>query len=173
MNPEDSLEEPLATNGLECCVVWTPIPVLSWICPAIGHVGICDSRGIVRDFQGDRTVGKGNMLFGDPRQKWKLQINPDVLDRAIQETSEEFRHLGYDLICSNCHFYVASVLDNAKIKGPCCFRKWTGGATAKIIMGLIAHSRSLSVCDFVIIWLPFLILCGIIITIVILSKSSF
>lgn len=168
------VEEPLSreSNGLECCVVWTPIPLLSWVCPAIGHVGICDSRGVVRDFQGDRTVGKGQMLFGDPRQKWKLQISPEALDQAIEETTREFGHRHYDIICSNCHFYVASVLDNARIKGPCCFQKWNGGATAKIIMGLIAHARSLSVCDFVVIWIPFIIIVGIILLCVLLAKGA-
>ncbi len=23
------------------CIVWTPIPLLTWILPMIGHVGIC------------------------------------------------------------------------------------------------------------------------------------
>ena len=23
------------------CIVWTPIPLISWIFPMIGHVGIC------------------------------------------------------------------------------------------------------------------------------------
>lgn len=29
------------------CLVWTPIPVLTWLLPFIGHMGIGDKRGMV------------------------------------------------------------------------------------------------------------------------------
>uniref|UniRef100_A0A674MHU9 Transmembrane protein 222 n=1 Tax=Takifugu rubripes TaxID=31033 RepID=A0A674MHU9_TAKRU len=38
------------------CIVWTPIPVLSWLFPFIGHMGICTSTGIIRDFAGPYFV---------------------------------------------------------------------------------------------------------------------
>ena len=25
-----------------CCIVWTPIPLITWLCPIIGHIGIAD-----------------------------------------------------------------------------------------------------------------------------------
>lgn len=28
------------------CIVWTPIPLLTWIAPFIGHMGIADRRGM-------------------------------------------------------------------------------------------------------------------------------
>ncbi|KAF1327897.1 Transmembrane protein, partial [Globisporangium splendens] len=27
------------------CIVWSPIPVLTWVLPFIGHLGIADSKG--------------------------------------------------------------------------------------------------------------------------------
>ncbi|KAF8288329.1 hypothetical protein TcBrA4_0016280 [Trypanosoma cruzi] len=48
------------------CIVWTPIPVLSWIFPFIGHVGICDSAGRIHDFEGPYHIGVDKMLFGNP-----------------------------------------------------------------------------------------------------------
>uniref|UniRef100_A0A8C0L9S2 Transmembrane protein 222 n=1 Tax=Canis lupus dingo TaxID=286419 RepID=A0A8C0L9S2_CANLU len=38
------------------CVVWTPIPVLTWFFPIIGHMGICTSTGVIRDFAGPYFV---------------------------------------------------------------------------------------------------------------------
>ena len=162
---EESLRHSDATSGdadLQGCVVWTQIPILSWICPAIGHVGICDSDGIVYDFQGDFTVGRNCMIFGQPLQRWKVPCDREVLDDAIREVRDEFRHVHYSFVCSNCHFYVASVLEHANVRPIGCFRDWKTGATAKIIMGLIAHGRSRSACSFAVIWIPVVLFYGII-----------
>ncbi|XP_040507907.1 transmembrane protein 222 isoform X1 [Gallus gallus] len=48
------------------CVVWTPIPVLTWLFPIIGHMGICTSTGVIRDFAGPYFVSEDNMAFGKP-----------------------------------------------------------------------------------------------------------
>ena len=32
------------------CIVWTPIHPITWFAPYVGHVGICDTEGIVHDF---------------------------------------------------------------------------------------------------------------------------
>jgi hypothetical protein len=106
------------------------------------------------------------MLFGDPKQKWPLPIAPARLDEAIGQVTTEFEREPYNFFCSNCHFYVASCLERAGVAPPCCCSDWRTGATAKIISLLILKGRSLSVCDFVTIWLPFLILVGIIIWLV-------
>ena len=37
-------------------IVWTPIPLLTWLFPFIGHMGICYSNGIIRDFAGPYYV---------------------------------------------------------------------------------------------------------------------
>ncbi|KAF8288025.1 hypothetical protein TcBrA4_0016290 [Trypanosoma cruzi] len=54
------------------CIVWTPIPVLSWIFPFIGHVGICDSAGRIHDFEGPYHIGVDKMLFGNPVKYWNI-----------------------------------------------------------------------------------------------------
>ncbi|KTG04358.1 hypothetical protein cypCar_00049693 [Cyprinus carpio] len=48
------------------CIVWTPIPVLTWFLPFIGHMGICTSAGVIRDFAGPYFVSEDNMAFGKP-----------------------------------------------------------------------------------------------------------
>lgn len=47
------------------CVVWTPIPVLTWLFPFIGHMGIARTDGVIRDFAGPYYVsvsGKENTV---------------------------------------------------------------------------------------------------------------
>lgn len=34
------------------CLVWTPIPLITWLFPFVGHMGIATSQGIIRDFAG-------------------------------------------------------------------------------------------------------------------------
>ena len=33
-------------------IVYTPIPLVSWVLPVVGHVGICTSTGLIYDFAG-------------------------------------------------------------------------------------------------------------------------
>jgi hypothetical protein len=149
----------LRNDAIAQCVVWTPIPVLSGLCPAIGHVGVTDSQGTTYDFEGPFLIGKGQMIFGDPRQKWKIPVDSEIWDAAIAEVSNEFASVNYNLLCSNCHYFAASVLDRVGYEVIRPFGgHWVNGATVKIIWGLICHGRSLSIKDIIVIWLPFLIL---------------
>lgn len=47
-------------------LVWAPIPLVSWIAPFIGHMGVCCSTGLIYDFQGPYTIGVDEFLFGNP-----------------------------------------------------------------------------------------------------------
>lgn len=148
----------IMSDDMGCCVVWTPIPLLSWLCPAIGHVGVTDSHGTTYDFEGPYYIGKGQMIFGNPRQKWKIHIDPKIWDEAVNEVSHQFEEINYNLLCSNCHYFAAAVLDYIGYPTIPPFNgKWVNGATIQIILGLIKHGRSLSVWDIIVIWLPFLI----------------
>ncbi len=48
------------------CVVWTPLPLITWLLPFIGHMGICTSEGVIRDFAGPYFVSEDDMAFGWP-----------------------------------------------------------------------------------------------------------
>lgn len=48
------------------CVVWCPIPVLSWLLPFVGHMGICTSTGKILDFAASFYVSADAMAFGNP-----------------------------------------------------------------------------------------------------------
>ena len=47
-----------------CCIVWSPLPVISWIIPFIGHLGICREDGVILDFAGPNFVCVDNFAFG-------------------------------------------------------------------------------------------------------------
>lgn len=47
-----------------CCIVWTPLPFISWLIPFIGHVGICREDGVILDFAGPNFVCVDNFAFG-------------------------------------------------------------------------------------------------------------
>ena len=42
------------------CIVWTPIPILTWIFPLVGHMGIARTDGVIRDFAGSYYVSVRN-----------------------------------------------------------------------------------------------------------------
>uniref|UniRef100_A0A8C2F399 Transmembrane protein 222 n=2 Tax=Cyprinus carpio TaxID=7962 RepID=A0A8C2F399_CYPCA len=79
------------------CIVWTPIPVLSWLFPFIGHMGICTSTGVIRDFAGPYFVSEDNMAFGRPTKYWMLDVSKvyasgsNVWDTAVHNASEEYK----------------------------------------------------------------------------------
>lgn len=47
-----------------CCVVWTPLPIVSWLAPFIGHVGICKEDGTILDFAGSYLINVNDYAFG-------------------------------------------------------------------------------------------------------------
>ena len=63
-NREGTLDK--RNNRYPYCIVWTPIPILTWLFPCIGHMGIGDSRGVIYDFAGPEYIGVGNLAFGNP-----------------------------------------------------------------------------------------------------------
>ena len=62
-------------DRLSYCILWSPLPIITWVLPFIGHLGIADSRGIASDFQGPFFVGdQGRMAFGNPTRALKINL---------------------------------------------------------------------------------------------------
>jgi hypothetical protein len=98
------------------CIVWTPIPCLTWLFPFIGHLGICMSSGVIRDFAGPYYVSEDNMAFGNPTRYLELEPAKAVggavgWDNAVSEASEIYSRRMHNLICDNCHSHVARALN--------------------------------------------------------------
>uniref|UniRef100_A0A2A4K8D8 Transmembrane protein 222 n=1 Tax=Heliothis virescens TaxID=7102 RepID=A0A2A4K8D8_HELVI len=144
------------------CIVWTPIPVLTWIFPFLGHMGICTSSGVIRDFAGPYFVSEDLMAFGNPTKYWQLSPQKATngqagWDAAVAEASEIYKKRMHILFYDNCHSHVATAL-NIMSYGGC--KNWN---MVKLAFYMIPYSRYVSFGAFLKTWIPFLIIVALII----------
>lgn len=66
-----------------CCIVWTPIPVISWLIPFIGHIGICREDGVILDFAGPNFVCVDNFAFGAVARYFQINKEKVYLSTTI------------------------------------------------------------------------------------------
>ncbi|NWU20357.1 TM222 protein, partial [Dyaphorophyia castanea] len=148
------------------CVVWTPIPVLTWLFPIIGHMGICTSTGVIRDFAGPYFVSEDNMAFGKPVKYWKLDpskvhaAGANAWDTAVHDASEEYKHRMHNLCCDNCHSHVALALNLMR------YDNSTSWNMVKLCFFTLLYGKYVSIGGFVKTWLPFILFLGVIVTVV-------
>ncbi|KAI3454136.1 hypothetical protein Pfo_010799 [Paulownia fortunei] len=124
-----------------CCVVWTPLPVVSWLAPFIGHVGICREDGTILDFSGSNLVNVDDFAFGSVARYLQLDreqccFPPNIAghkcnqryvhaeygtaitwDDAMQSSARHFAHKSYNLFTCNCHSFVANCLNRLCYEG--------------------------------------------------------
>lgn len=62
----------LKKSKFPCCLVWTPLPVVSWLAPFIGHVGICREDGSIIDFSGSNLVNVDDFAYGAVARYYQL-----------------------------------------------------------------------------------------------------
>lgn len=65
-----------------CCLVWNPFPVVSWLAPFFGHVGICREDGVIIDFSGSHEVHVDDFAFGSVARY--LQLDREQVISQIQ-----------------------------------------------------------------------------------------
>lgn len=137
-----------------CCIVWTPIPILTWLCPLIGHMGIALSSGVIRDFAGPYFVSEDNMAFGRPTKYWQLM--PSLArggvqgwDTAVTEASEVYKGRVHNLFCDNCHSHVAFALNLMRYDDS---SSWN---MVKLALKMPFHSRYVGLWGFFKTWFPF------------------
>lgn len=153
-----------------CCIVWTPIPILTWLCPLIGHMGIALSSGIIRDFAGPYFVSEDNMAFGRPTKYWQLM--PSLArggvqgwDAAVTEASEIYKGRMHNLFCDNCHSHVALALNLMRYDDSISWNM------VKLALKMPFHSKYVSFWGFFKTWFPFIVLVAIILSVFIISCS--
>ena len=98
-------------------IVWTHLPPITWILPFIGHMGICDSRGVIYDFVGG--IGKGDMMLGPPCRYLRLdplQARKGTWDAAVHRANDIYEHRIHNICCDNCHSHVAVALEQMKYR---------------------------------------------------------
>ncbi|XP_075165895.1 transmembrane protein 222 [Haematobia irritans] len=138
------------------CIVWTPIPMLTWLFPFIGHMGIAMSNGVIRDFAGPYFVSEDNMGFGRPTRY--LRLNPKYVDggsfmwdEAVSKASVLYGTRMHNLFCDNCHSHVATALNCMRYKDTI---NWN---MVKLAIWLFVCGRYVSIGGFIKTWLPFLL----------------
>jgi len=111
-------------------IVWCPLPLLTWLFPFIGHLGVCKSDGIIHDFAASEYINrhKQKMGFGSVTKfapvnlhliKGYTDMNSAVRswDDAVDNASKKYDNLSHNLILNNCHAHVATVLNSLEYRG--------------------------------------------------------
>ncbi len=141
-------------NRFPYCIVWTPIPILTYIIPSIGHVGIATSRGVIHDFAGSCFVSVDDFAFGKPTKYIPLDLNEQEkyeYDRAIEKGDNKYNMEDHNLCINNCHSHVAYVLNQFKYKGKSNY------TMVHVWWLLIRKSKYVSCCSFIKTYLGFMI----------------
>ncbi|CAO2828085.1 unnamed protein product [Amaranthus hypochondriacus] len=136
------------------CIVWTPLPVLSWLIPFIGHIGICREDGVILDFAGPNFVCVDSFAFGAVTRYLQIdaklcraislassrsgeQQNLDgseveifTWNDALRNSTMEFQHRSYNLLTCNCHSFVANNLNRLGFGGG----RWNVVSLAALIL---------------------------------------
>ncbi|KAK8971262.1 Protein REVERSION-TO-ETHYLENE SENSITIVITY1 [Platanthera guangdongensis] len=129
------------TARFPCCVVWTPLPIISWLTPYIGHVGICREDGAILDFAGSNFVNVDNFAYGAVAKFLQLDRKQCCFagslsshmcrqsyhhaergvaiswDDALNICAQKYQHKSYNLFTCNCHSFVADCLNRLAYGG--------------------------------------------------------
>ncbi|PHT40474.1 Protein REVERSION-TO-ETHYLENE SENSITIVITY1 [Capsicum baccatum] len=118
-----------------CCLVWTPLPVVSWLAPFIGHVGICTEDGSAVAFSGSNFINVDDFVLGSVAKYLQLDRkqccflrnlaghtckhgykhsefgSATTWDDAIQSSVRHFEHKSYNLFTCNGYSFLANCLN--------------------------------------------------------------
>lgn len=167
MGSEHLLEIDKHRDRYPFCIVWTPIPFLTWLFPVIGHMGIALSSGIIRDFAGPYFVSEDNMAFGRPTKYWQLQPSKALggnagWDCAVISASDVYKGRMHNLFCDNCHSHVGLALNLMH------YNNSTSWNMVKLALLILIYGKYVSFFSFLKTWVPFCVISGILITMYVL-----
>ncbi|KAJ6219374.1 hypothetical protein RDWZM_005186 [Blomia tropicalis] len=166
---EESILIDLEKSRFPYCIVWTPLPFITWLIPIIGHMGIATSNGVIRDFAGPYFVSEDQMAFGRPTKYWKM--DPSYVldgkkgwDEAILKASNIYCNRMHNLIWDNCHSHVSMALNIMKYQDKSSYNM------VKTFFLFTYHCRYISFYGFLKTWLPFCIIMSIVIGLILYTK---
>ena len=151
------------------CITWTPLPLISWLIPSIGHVGIGHSNGMIHDFAGPYYIGIDDFAFGETTKYVKLKIDESDIARynkSLERADKEYKKRVHNLCCDNCHSHVARVLNNYKYNGK---ENWN---MVSVWWLSITHSRYVSWCALIKTYIGWFIIMILVVTVAILSQDD-
>eukprot|EP00474_Spongospora_subterranea_P001767 CRZ02225.1 hypothetical protein [Spongospora subterranea] len=115
-----------AANRFPFCIVFGPLPIISWIIPIIGHMGICDSTGRVHDFAGSYFIGIDDFMVGKVTRYYQIDpwscsfpgMNPSLSieerwDLSLASADDEYSKLQHNIFTNNCHHHASCSLHKA------------------------------------------------------------
>eukprot|EP00753_Platysulcus_tardus_P008568 PLAT16107.1.p1 GENE.PLAT16107.1~~PLAT16107.1.p1 ORF type:complete len:205 (-),score=47.92 PLAT16107.1:99-713(-) len=143
----------VARSRFPFCIVWTPLPPITWLLPMIGHMGIASSSGVIYDFAGPYTIGEDDMAFGKPTRY--LQLTPssaEEWDAAIARGNAVYETRMHNLFCDNCHSHVARALNSMRYAGS---NSWN---MVKLALWLFVMGKHVSWQRTLYTWAPFCII---------------
>ena len=157
----------LKSSHFPYCIVWTPIPLLTYLIPSIGHTGIGNSSGIIHDFAGSFFVSVDDFAFGIPTKYIQLELTEQEKydwDRAILKGDNRYNMEEHNIFVNNCHSHVAYVLNQLNYKGRNNYNM------VSIWWMLITKGKYVSFCGFFKTYIGFLIIIFIILIIILIKK---
>ena len=157
----------LKTSHFPYCIVWTPIPLITYLFPSIGHTGIGTSSGIIHDFASSFFVSVDDFAFGKPTKYIKLELTEQEKynwDRAIEKGDNKYNMQEHNIFLNNCHSHVAFVLNQLNFHGRNNYNM------ASIWWMLILRGKYVSFCGFFKTYFPFLLIVLVIIFVVLFKK---
>ncbi|KAF2903006.1 hypothetical protein ILUMI_03175 [Ignelater luminosus] len=167
MGSEHCPEIDISRDRFPFCIVWTPIPVLTWFFPVLGHMGVALSSGVIRDFAGPYFVSEDNMAFGKPTKYWQLKPTNALggvsgWDRGVTEASDVYKGRMHNLFCDNCHSHVAMSLNLMH------YDKSTRWNMVKLALLMLIYGKYVNFAGFLKTWIPFLVVASIAVAVALL-----
>lgn len=146
----------------KCCLLWSPIPIISWFLPFIGHTGISDSRGHIIDWAGaGYAIGIDNFYFGSPTTVValdRMKCHGQDWDTSIEDTKEKYVKLPNLFFNENCHSFCSFALNRMEYDGRSDYNMFTIGFWlwfyGQVVGGYVGYIR---------IYLPFVLVCAVMI----------
>ena len=157
----------LKSSHFPYCIVWTPIPLLTYLIPSIGHTGIGNSSGIIHDFAASFFVSVDDFAFGKPTKYIQLELTEQEKydwDRAILKGDNRYNMEEHNIFMNNCHSHVAYVLNQLNYKGRNNYNM------VSIWWMLITKGKYVSFCGFFKTYIGFLIVVFIILIIILIKE---
>ena len=170
MDSDDSIDLKIDVNKnrYPFSIVWGQLPCLTWLCPCVGHMGICDSQGRVHDFAGPYTVCVDSFMVGPVIKYWQIdprtidfpmltngeaRTHSEAWDLALRKGDQDYKKMMHTLCWNNCHAHVGHVMKYMGSKDP----------TQLMFIKFMFYAKYVTMCRFIATYLPFCIIVGIII----------
>ncbi|RMX67933.1 hypothetical protein DD238_000555 [Peronospora effusa] len=141
------------------CLVWSPIPILTWFLPFIGHLGLADSKGVIFDFAGPYTIGRDAFAFGAPTRYLQCKVEPEAVakwDEAVAVGCKMYEKRMHNLCCDNCHSHVAVCLEHAHYAGR---QHWN---MVQLCFWMFFRGKYVSMTGFIKTWAPFVLVLAVV-----------